>query len=56
MNHGKRAQPAVRPTSGGSPLGLAVRDLDRDDIAGSHLPSDVQRRAHRARGSHRPGL
>jgi serine protease Do len=34
-------QPAVRPTSGGSPLGLAVRDLGRDDIARLALPADV---------------
>lgn len=35
-------QPSVRPTSGGSPLGLAVRDLDREDIARLQLRSDVR--------------
>ena len=35
-------QPSVRPTSGGSPLGLAVRDLDREDVARLQLPSDVR--------------
>jgi serine protease Do len=36
------SQPSVRPTSGGSPLGLAVRDLDREDVARLHLPADVR--------------
>ncbi len=35
-------QPSVRPTSGGSPLGLAVRDLDRDDMARLQLPAGVR--------------
>ncbi len=39
---GPDGQPSVRPTSGASPLGLAVRDLHRDDIARLHLPSDVR--------------
>ncbi len=39
---GRDGQPSVRPTSGGSPLGLAVRDLDRDDVARLQLPSDVR--------------
>ncbi len=39
---GPDGQPSVRPTSGGSPLGLAVRDLDRDDVARLQLPSDVR--------------
>jgi serine protease Do len=35
-------QPPVRPTSGGSPLGLSVRDLDGDDVARLALPSGVR--------------
>ena len=35
-------QPSVSPTSGGSPLGLTVRDLDRDDIARLQLPAEVR--------------
>ena len=35
-------QPSVSPTSGGSPLGLTVRDLDRDDIARLQLPTQVR--------------
>jgi serine protease Do len=38
----REPQPTVRPTSGGSPLGLAVRDLDREDIARLELPADVR--------------
>ena len=45
------AQPSVRPTSGGSPLGLAVRDLDREDIARLRAAGRRARRAHRARRS-----
>ena len=38
-----RRQPSSQPdASGGSPLGLAVRDLDRDDVARLQLPSDVR--------------
>jgi S1-C subfamily serine protease len=32
----------VRPTSASSPLGLAVRDLGRDDAARLELPEDVR--------------
>jgi serine protease Do len=39
---GHDVQPSVRPTSGGSPLGLAVRDLDREDIARLELPPHVR--------------
>ena len=39
---GHDVEPSVRPTSGRSPLGLAVRDLDREDIARLQLPSDVR--------------
>jgi serine protease Do len=39
---GREARPSVRPTSGTSPLGLAVRDLDRDDIARLELPADLR--------------
>ena len=39
---GGDGQPTVRPTSGGSPLGLAVRDLDREDVTRLQLPSDVR--------------
>ena len=37
----RREVAPVRPTSGASPLGLAVRDLGRDDAVRLELPQDV---------------
>jgi serine protease Do len=38
----REVQPTARPASGASPLGLAVRDLDREDISRLELPPAVR--------------